>query len=141
MRPLGMAADWHEIRRDVIINRSPLDNEVTIIGGRNVGDEYFGSGRYLVCRPHVIAAGPVVKKVSDDFCTCTGTVGLSVGADGEKKPRRCRRAVDAETKVSGCVIVLTGLPERVMSGTLPLEWHARFLERRSGQSAGPVVAG
>ena len=44
------------------------DNQVTIIGGRNVGDEYFGAtDGVLFADLDVLAVGPVVREVSDDF--------------------------------------------------------------------------
>jgi putative cardiolipin synthase len=44
------------------------DNQVTIIGGRNVGDEYFGAADgVLFADLDVLAIGPVVREVSDDF--------------------------------------------------------------------------
>jgi putative cardiolipin synthase len=44
------------------------DNQVTIIGGRNVGDEYFGAADDMVFSDvDVMAIGPVVADVSSDF--------------------------------------------------------------------------
>ena len=44
------------------------DNQATIVGGRNVGDEYFGAGqRVLFADLDVLAVGPVVDDVSRDF--------------------------------------------------------------------------
>lgn len=45
-----------------------VDNTVTIIGGRNIGDEYFGASDELMFADlDVIAIGPVVEEVSADF--------------------------------------------------------------------------
>jgi putative cardiolipin synthase len=44
------------------------DNQVTLIGGRNVGDAYFGAGPDpLFVDLDVLAIGPVVRDVSRDF--------------------------------------------------------------------------
>ncbi len=45
------------------------DNQATIIGGRNVGDEYFGAAveSFLFVDLDVLAVGPVVTEVSEDF--------------------------------------------------------------------------
>ena len=44
------------------------DGQATIIGGRNVGDEYFGAGQDIsFIDLDVIAVGPVVEEVSRDF--------------------------------------------------------------------------
>lgn len=45
-----------------------VDNTVTIVGGRNIGDEYFGaSDKLMFADLDVIAVGPVVNEVSEDF--------------------------------------------------------------------------
>jgi putative cardiolipin synthase len=45
-----------------------VDNQSTIIGGRNVGDEYFDAGQDLLFVDlDVMAIGPVVNEVSQDF--------------------------------------------------------------------------
>jgi putative cardiolipin synthase len=44
------------------------DNQATVIGGRNVGDEYFDATEGVVFVDlDVLAIGPVVKEVSNDF--------------------------------------------------------------------------
>lgn len=45
-----------------------VDNTVTVIGGRNIGDEYFGASDELIFADvDVLAIGPSVEKVSTDF--------------------------------------------------------------------------
>jgi putative cardiolipin synthase len=45
-----------------------VDNQIAIIGGRNIGDAYFGLGnKYNFRDLDVILAGPMVGKVSDSF--------------------------------------------------------------------------
>ena len=45
-----------------------VDNQVTVVGGRNVGDEYFGAGQGAVFSDlDVLAVGPVVRDVSAEF--------------------------------------------------------------------------
>ena len=44
------------------------DNQITIIGGRNIGDEYFAAADGLLFADlDVMAIGPVVQQVSEDF--------------------------------------------------------------------------
>jgi putative cardiolipin synthase len=44
------------------------DNQVTIVGGRNIGDEYFGAGgAVLFADLDIMATGPVVGAVSESF--------------------------------------------------------------------------
>jgi len=45
-----------------------VDNEIGIVGGRNIGDEYFQAGRDVDFADYdVIAAGPIVNQVSNSF--------------------------------------------------------------------------
>lgn len=47
-----------------------VDNQVSIVGGRNIGDEYFAARPDLVFRDlDVACVGPVVKEVSHSFDT------------------------------------------------------------------------
>ena len=45
-----------------------IDNQITIVGGRNIGDEYFDADPYLAFADlDILAIGPVVKEVSASF--------------------------------------------------------------------------
>lgn len=45
-----------------------VDNEVAIMGGRNLGDEYFDAGKEMNFRDvDVFAAGPVTRRISANF--------------------------------------------------------------------------
>ncbi|HDQ41594.1 MAG TPA: phospholipase D family protein [Desulfonatronum sp.] len=45
-----------------------VDNQVTIVGGRNIGDEYFGAAEgMLFADLDILAVGPVVDEVTADF--------------------------------------------------------------------------
>jgi len=45
-----------------------VDNQIAIVGGRNIGDAYFGLGdKYNFLDLDVIVAGSIVDKVSDSF--------------------------------------------------------------------------
>ncbi|MFC5499034.1 phospholipase D family protein [Caenimonas terrae] len=67
-RPLGYLLDFERQNRRMHNKSFTADNQVTIVGGRNVGDEYFDAdpGRLFVDLD-VIAIGPVVSQVSRDF--------------------------------------------------------------------------
>ncbi|MET0962136.1 MAG: phospholipase D family protein [Noviherbaspirillum sp.] len=67
-RWLGYLTDFRRANRRMHNKSYTADNQVTIIGGRNVGDEYFGAaGGMLFSDLDVMAAGPVVRAVSEDF--------------------------------------------------------------------------
>jgi putative cardiolipin synthase len=67
-RYLGYLTDFARLNRRMHNKSFTADNQATIIGGRNVGDEYFGAGDdVLFVDLDVLAIGPVVHDVSRDF--------------------------------------------------------------------------
>src|SRR3546814_13973120 len=65
---LGYLADFPRLNRRMHNKSFTADNQATIIGGRNIGDEYFGvrdEGLFLDL--DVLALGPVVEDVSRAF--------------------------------------------------------------------------
>ena len=67
-KPLGYVTDFARANRRMHNKSFTADNQATIIGGRNVGDEYFGAtDGVLFSDLDVLAIGPVVPDVSKDF--------------------------------------------------------------------------
>ena len=67
-KPLGYVTDFARANRRMHNKSLTADNVATIIGGRNVGDEYFGAtDGVLFSDLDVLAIGPVVPDVSEDF--------------------------------------------------------------------------
>ena len=67
-RMLGYLGDFSRLNRRMHNKSFTADNQATIIGGRNVGDEYFdAAGDMLFADLDVLAVGPVVDAVSRDF--------------------------------------------------------------------------
>jgi cardiolipin synthase C len=67
-RALGYAMDFARLNRRMHNKSFTADNQATIVGGRNVGDEYFGATRgVLFADLDVLAIGPVVQDVSRAF--------------------------------------------------------------------------
>ena len=67
-RALGFLTDFARLNRRMHNKSFTVDNRSTIIGGRNVGDEYFDAGQELLFVDlDVMAIGPVVNEVSQDF--------------------------------------------------------------------------
>lgn len=67
-RALGYLTDFPRLNRRMHNKSFTVDNQATIIGGRNVGDEYFDAtdGTAFVDLD-ALAIGPVVNDVSRDF--------------------------------------------------------------------------
>lgn len=67
-RVLDYAMDFARINRRMHNKCFTADNQVTIVGGRNVGDEYFGAAdEILFVDLDVLVIGPAVNDVSRDF--------------------------------------------------------------------------
>lgn len=67
-RWIGYLTDFSRLNRRMHNKSFTADNQSTIIGGRNVGDEYFEAGNdVLFADLDVLAIGPVVNAVSTDF--------------------------------------------------------------------------
>ena len=67
-RAIGYLTDFFRLNRRMHNKSFTADNQVTIVGGRNIGDEYFGAGTgTLFADLDVMAIGPVVGAVSSDF--------------------------------------------------------------------------
>jgi putative cardiolipin synthase len=67
-RALGFVLDFARLNRRMHNKSFTADNQATVIGGRNVGDEYFGASEdVLFVDLDVLAIGPVVDDVSQDF--------------------------------------------------------------------------
>ena len=68
LRIVGYATDFVRLNRRMHNKSFTADNQVTIVGGRNVGDAYFGAGDGLLFADlDVLAVGPVVARVSRQF--------------------------------------------------------------------------
>lgn len=67
-RVFGFLSDFSRLNRRMHNKSFTADSQATIVGGRNIGDEYFGAGDgVLFADLDVIAVGPVVTEVSSDF--------------------------------------------------------------------------
>jgi cardiolipin synthase C len=67
-RWIGYVTDFFRLNRRMHNKSFTADNQATIIGGRNVGDEYFGATEGVVFVDlDVMAVGPVVTEVSEQF--------------------------------------------------------------------------
>jgi putative cardiolipin synthase len=65
---LGMVAQFSRINRRMHNKSMIADGQVAIVGGRNIGDEYFAAhSRMDFADLDVVTIGPVVKEISDAF--------------------------------------------------------------------------
>ena len=67
-KSLGYLTDFSRANRRMHNKSFTADNQVSILGGRNIGDEYFGAtDGVLFSDLDVLAVGAVVPQVSQDF--------------------------------------------------------------------------
>jgi putative cardiolipin synthase len=65
---LGQIFEFGRFNRRMHNKSFTVDNQVTLVGGRNIGDEYFGGGDSVEFADFdVIAVGPVVKEAASSF--------------------------------------------------------------------------
>jgi cardiolipin synthase C len=67
-RALSYITDFARLNRRMHNKSITADNQVTILGGRNIGDEYFDMGKgTLFVDLDILTIGPIVNQVSDNF--------------------------------------------------------------------------
>jgi putative cardiolipin synthase len=67
-RKLGLISDPRRLNRRMHNKSMTADNTVTIVGGRNIGDEYFALNELVnFADMDVLAIGPVADQVVDSF--------------------------------------------------------------------------
>ncbi len=67
-KPLNFLTDFSRLNRRMHNKAMLADNQVAIVGGRNIGNEYFGGeGVSLFEDLDVLAIGPIVEDTSADF--------------------------------------------------------------------------
>jgi cardiolipin synthase C len=67
-RALDFVGDYSRVNRRMHNKSISADSQISIVGGRNIGDEYFGASTELAFSDFdVIAIGPVVAEVSAEF--------------------------------------------------------------------------
>ena len=67
-RKLNLLTDFTRVNRRMHNKSFTVDNQVSIVGGRNVGNVYFGAGSGVAFADlDVVAVGPAVAQVSTQF--------------------------------------------------------------------------
>ena len=67
-RLLGIVSDIGRLNKRMHNKSFTVDGQISIVGGRNIGDEYFGANEVMnYADMDVAVIGPVVKQVSDEF--------------------------------------------------------------------------
>jgi putative cardiolipin synthase len=132
-RPLNYFTDFTRVNRRMHNKSFTTDNQATIVGGRNIGNEYFGAGSGVVFADlDVLAVGPAVRDVSNAFdlfwnsrsAYPAARLVVPAGADAKASLKSRFDAVhtDPESLAYIEAVRKTPLVTRLLNGKLPLEW-------------------
>lgn len=127
-RVLDYLSDFARTNRRMHNKSFTVDNQTTVVGGRNVGDEYFGAGDGVMFADlDVLAAGEVVGSVSSDFdrywaSESTYPISSIVPKTTPPIDIGTTPANNAATQTYLKALAQSGLVEQLHSGSIPLEW-------------------
>ncbi|MCC2976073.1 phospholipase D family protein [Sphingomonas sp. PL-96] len=132
-KPIGYLTEFTRLNRRMHNKSFTADNSVTIVGGRNIGDEYFGAADGgLFADLDALAIGPIVADVSADFerYWCCGSAYPAAEILPPVRERQRRRLhkrasiVERDPSARRYVQALRDLPlvHRLIEGHLPLTW-------------------
>lgn len=132
-KALGFLTDFARANRRMHNKSLTADNQATLIGGRNIGDEYFGAtDGVLFADLDVLAVGAIVPQVSQDFdrywaSDSSYPVGPLLGAPRQRQAldeRLAASAASAATQQYQQAIAAMPFLQQLQQGRLPLEWSA-----------------
>ncbi|MEW9854404.1 phospholipase D family protein [Novosphingobium sp. M1R2S20] len=99
-KPINYLFDFRRLNRRMHAKSFTVDSQATILGGRNIGDEYFAARKSgLFADLDVLAVGAVVPHVSRAFDDCWNgpdvrPVASLVGSVSSRRRRKMERARD-----------------------------------------------
>jgi putative cardiolipin synthase len=132
-KALGFLTDFDRVNRRMHNKSLTADTQATVVGGRNVGDEYFGAGGGMVFADlDVLAVGPAASDVAGEFDLYWNSESaypaeLIVGAARpdavpalKAKVESVRESPEAREYVEA--VKATRLIEALIAQNLPIEW-------------------
>ena len=125
--------DFARVNRRMHNKSFTADNQATIVGGRNVGDEYFGADTPVAFADlDVIAVGAVVREVSAAFDAYWNSASAYPAASliPAAQPESAAQVRAAWAKLNGApaasevprAVRATRLSVQLLAGRLALEW-------------------
>ncbi len=132
-RMLGYLADFPRLNRRMHNKSVVADGQAAIIGGRNIGDEYFDArDAGLFFDLDVLAIGPVVDEVARDFDRYWGSQSAypvhkilpPAPAEALAALHRSASLVERDPAARDYVEAVRALPfvAQMVAGSLPFEW-------------------
>jgi len=138
-RALGYFGDFERLNRRMHNKAFIADNQAAIVGGRNIGNEYFGAGTEVPFKDlDVIAIGAAVRDVSAEFDLYWNSASAYpaasiVGAAGPQAPaylteRFAAARADPESREYLDAVRETPLIASLLERRLEIEWaNARLV--------------
>lgn len=132
-KPLGYATDFFRLNRRMHNKSFTADSQASIVGGRNVGNEYFGAtDGVLFADLDLLTVGAVVQAVASDFdrywaslsaypveqiITHPATLSLD-----ELRAQGAALLQSAQARDYRAAIAQTPFIQHLLQAQLPLEW-------------------
>lgn len=137
-KPINYVTDFRRVNRRMHNKSFTADGQATIVGGRNVGNEYFGAGTGTVMADlDVVATGAVVRDVSGAFDRfwhspsaypakrLLGPAPADAATSLEARFREVRAAPSAAAWLAA--VRDSATVRDLLAGTLPFEWTNALL--------------
>lgn len=132
-KALGYLIDFKRANRRMHNKSLTADNQATVIGGRNIGDEYFGAtDGVLFTDLDVLAVGAIVPQVSQDFDRYWASDSaypvarlLPAAPAGQRQHLDARLAQVAAAPATQSylrAVAESAFVPQLLQGLLPLEW-------------------
>lgn len=147
LRPLGYLSDFFRLNRRMHNKSFTADGIVTVIGGRNVGDEYFGAGTGVMFADLDVAAiGPAAAAVEQDFDRYWASESSYPAENIIRKEAVVafddQPSADAETQDYLQALKQSAFAAQLKNGALPLLWkHAQLVSDDPAKGLGKAVPG
>jgi phosphatidylserine/phosphatidylglycerophosphate/cardiolipin synthase-like enzyme len=129
-----LATDFARLNRRMHNKSFTADNQATIVGGRNIGNEYFGADSPVAFADlDVLAIGAVVPEVSASFDAYWASASAYPAASLIAAAGRLTPLDKLEERPEAAryleAVRATPLVQSLLSGSLPLEWAQARLEQ------------
>jgi putative cardiolipin synthase len=132
-RVLNFVGDFARVNRRMHNKSFVADNQAAVVGGRNVGNEYFGAGEGVEFRDlDVLAVGPVVREISGEFDLYWNsasaypapafTGAAAPDAKDSLEARFAATRADPESTAYIDAVRATPLVHELIEGRLAFEW-------------------
>ena len=131
-RTIGILGDFERLNRRMHNKSFTVDNQVTIVGGRNVANEYFEAGEdQSFADIDVMAVGAVVPEVSAEFDTFWNSasayparliINREPAVGRAEFAQRTQELIAGDARKYAEAIARTPQVQALLAGTMTLEW-------------------